>query len=1521
MKYFFVFLCLLVSIFTFSSTCELQWIKDMEGNAYFAPGKMLISGQKLFVHGTNYIKVYNVSDPSSPMPSGSTEDLSGSCGDSNQCTFDIAMFKGDTYIFLSSKSSTGIRCYDLTTQTYACKGMVNKAQVNSIGVIKTQNKRYVVFPGGMNGLYYADFTNPPGGCQVVPYDLLPEIKHSAHQIITFEYAGKVYMGMVATYDPFTLYDVTNFPNVSTVFTTTDNAYDAAFYGGKVYINSRNNGLKIYNVPSGTLAGSYTNYNFSLAYGINVDANYIYLSLGNCQTTGGFEILDRNTLTSILDPDFAPNSCNIEVDFDIMGIEGSGSTYVFRSATSKIEDYKIVCGDYANLTLGSYSPTNVDPGTTFNLNIGLKNTGTLSVEGASGTLSTTHNKVTINTPNQNYGTIAPNQTVTRSHSITVAPDATAGPINFTLNVSTSNAGSYSFNFVVNINEPRAILTRTISKNSTTQSLDVTYTNTGNADFTSSFSLGLTSYTKGVSFNPSSNTFSNIQKNTSQTKNYPYTLSNNCTPLNFISLYAKENPFKSDIPEEERNVDLLSGTGQYPYIKRYDSSLSKNGTNYTLHLTLKNIGNASGNNISATLSADRTEVSWSPTNTPEYGQIPENTTKSNDFEFTVPDGTSGIVNFTAEIVSNEGCWVYTFAHDLADIQFQYIDEKHCGCGVHCSSDHPDIYEGTSTGPSCVEFDFKLKNNGTSTATNVDAYLEETAGNSNVTIDVNHTTYTLNSGQEGYNLSPSFSLYINDSFCSGDNSTCPKLYLRLSIPDFNFTKALTFTVKATSENPPPPPSSCNLSYKSSSLQITSDNNGDGKANPGETVQFTIEIQNTGGTDAPSVKGTISEDSSKADYITLGTSTANFGTIQAGKSVRNSTPFSFTLTEDAQTGTYYFPISISSSCSTSNFSSTIPISVYSSGGGTVTLSYQRYSVSGSSDSSYLEAGKEQTLYVTLKNDSTTALPTSQATLSSLEPKVQIKTQGSYQILAGRESSAEFDVFLDSSFTGKSIPFHIEVQNAIVSNPDFNVSVGEPPLPPPPPVQALSIPIIVHSKGANNTMWKTDVFLQNPSNQNQSLTLKLLKADSENQTPPQSQINLSPFASLTIKDILDNPGFPEFRGYSIAGLLIEFSSTTPPFASARIYNDQGDAGTYGQFIPSIPVSTSTRGTSGNIPAYLFGMVKNSKYRSNIGLANVSSLWNEIKITFIDSEGFSFGSPITKNLAPYNITQINDIASAAGLSGDVGAFTVKVESNTKVDFIAWGSVVDNTTGDASFINDQIQSYSKALIMGVAHAKGAVNTNWRTDLNVYNPASSNLTLRLTYYRYGYDGFTSSKRLDPIGPGGTMIIEDILSQFVGLSEDEAGFIIAYPETNVDKNPIISARTYNDLAEKGTYGQFVSGLDFEKGGILSGKKLYFSGISINENFRANLGILNGEKENANTVTVSLYSKEGDFVSSFQEYLQYPLTAIQINYNFLSSKFGIPSFDDYTIIVEGSGNTFAYISQVDNKTSDPIFILPSLR
>ncbi|MEJ5165744.1 MAG: hypothetical protein WHV67_01805 [Thermoanaerobaculia bacterium] len=1511
---------------SFGSTCDFTFVKDLPTETGYAPSEAVYTPNGfLYVNGTRWVKVYNVQDPSNPIGVGNTE-KNFSCGDVDWVSKNMNYFPGDTLLFLPTLCK-GLRAYDISTPSSpVCVGFVENVSAPLVAPIVIGSKRYAIIAKAQYS--YADYSDSalPNNCNdgngLPTYSIASgTFLSNPSNLIGFEWQGKVYVAIISSISGFALYDVTGFPSsVSQMFSTSDKGYGLFFKDGKIYLNTTSGGLKIYSVPSGSYLGGYSNYNYSQAMGVYVDDLYIYLSLGQCVTTGGVLILDKSTLSPVVDP-FSSSSvyCDQEVDNIMVGIPYNGISYVYRVARTNLELFKVEnCGDYANIVLYDYTPKSFDPGASNqSLKITLKNIGNIAANNVQAKLvSSNTSYIQVNSPDtQSYGTISPQTTKDAYYNITVSPSAQPGSVPLTLNV-TSSQGSFTLNFSLTINEPRAILSRTITKNVSSNSLDVKYTNTGNVA-SQSFSLTLTPYTKDVSFPNPTQSFSSIPANGgSQTVNYPYTYSGDCNKFNFISLYLKENPYVSETPAEYRNVDLLSGTALYPFIIRQDSTLSKSGTTYTLKLYLKNIGDATGNNVNVTLSSNRTDITWN-VSSQNYGNILVNSTTYKEFTFDAPDGTSGLVTFTADITSDEGCWIYSFNHDLSNIVFQYVDEKHCVCGGNCRDLHPDIYEGTTDQAACITFNFKLKNAGSSTANQVPAILSVRDSNPNVEITYDTVYYTLNAGEENWALED-FMLSINGNFCSGDDSTCPKLKLRLSIPDFNFVKDLDFTVKASTGGSQPQP--CYLAYKSNSLQIT-DSTADGVVNPGDSVQFTFEIQNTGGTDATNVVAEISEDASKEAYITLGTKKVNFGTIKAGQSARNTTPFTFSLSSDAPTGNYYFPLTITSSCSSTPFNYQITIKVSSSTTTTITLSYQSYYVTGSSDPNYLETGKEQTLYVTLKNESTTALQMSQATLTSSEPKVQILSQGTYAILPGKTASAPFTVFVDSSFSGTKIPFNIQVQNATVTNPNFSVDVGQS-TPPPPQFSAYSIPIAVHSPGANGTFWKTDLFLQNPSSESQTLTIKLLKADTENEVPPQAQVSLSPLSSLTVVDVLSSDLFPEFKGYQRAGFLIEFSSSTAPFVSARIYNDQGSLGTYGQFVPGIPVSSKTRGTSGDIPAYLAGMAKNEKYRANMGLANVSSSYNELVITLIDEQGFPSGSKITRVLAPYNITQLDDIASQTGHSGNIGAFTIKVESNSKADFVAWGSVVDNITGDASFVNDQIQPYSKVLIMGVAHSKGTGNTNWRSDLNIYNPASADLSLLVDYYRYGYENFKKTTRIGPIPKNGSLIVEDILSQFKGLAENEAGFLIAYPEYNMSKNPIISTRTYNDLGTQGTYGQFVSGLDFVNGAATYGKRLVFSGITIDENFRANLGLLNAESETPNTITVSLYSKDGNLLSQFQEYMPYPTMAIQINWDkLLIEKFKVSSFRDCSVIVEGSGKTFAYISQVDNKTQDPIFIVPSIR
>ena len=157
---------------------------------------------------------------------------------------------------------------------------------------------------------------------------------------------------------------------------------------------------------------------------------------------------KNTYQSFLIK--IPNSCNIEVDFDIMGIEGSGSTYVFRSATSKIEDYKIVCGDYANLTLESYSPEIVDPGNSYNLKISLKNNGYVEAQNVTSNLTSNDSDIIIENSTQLYGTIEPGQIVSKDYIISISPSAEEKNIILNLYINWDQ-GSKEINFTISISQ--------------------------------------------------------------------------------------------------------------------------------------------------------------------------------------------------------------------------------------------------------------------------------------------------------------------------------------------------------------------------------------------------------------------------------------------------------------------------------------------------------------------------------------------------------------------------------------------------------------------------------------------------------------------------------------------------------------------------------------------------------------------------------------------------------------------------------------------------------------------------------------------------------------------------------------------------------------------------------------------------------------------------------------------------------------------------------------------------------------
>jgi hypothetical protein len=132
---------------------------------------------------------------------------------------------------------------------------------------------------------------------------------------------------------------------------------------------------------------------------------------------------------------------------------------------------------------------------------------------------------------------------------------------------------------------------------------------------------------------------------------------------------------------------------------------------------------------------------------------------------------------------------------------------------------------------------------------------------------------------------------------------------------------------------------------------------------------------------------------------------------------------------------------------------------------------------------------------------------------------------------------------------------------------------------------------------------------------------------------------------------------------------------TSRTYNDQGDDGTFGQYIPGLALETAL--AEGD-PARLVQLASNNLYRTNIGMVNLSDRWITVDVTIYSGIGLVIGS-VSYNLKPYEHRQDNDIIGDITSAAVVDAFAVVNSDTSGASYFAYASVVDNRSGDAIYI--------------------------------------------------------------------------------------------------------------------------------------------------------------------------------------------------------------------------------------------------
>ncbi|HEX7153883.1 MAG TPA: hypothetical protein VF618_20505 [Thermoanaerobaculia bacterium] len=225
------------------------------------------------------------------------------------------------------------------------------------------------------------------------------------------------------------------------------------------------------------------------------------------------------------------------------------------------------------------------------------------------------------------------------------------------------------------------------------------------------------------------------------------------------------------------------------------------------------------------------------------------------------------------------------------------------------------------------------------------------------------------------------------------------------------------------------------------------------------------------------------------------------------------------------------------------------------------------------------------------------------------------------------------------------------------------------------------------------------------------------------------------------------------------------------------------------------------------------------------------------------------------------------------------------------------------------------IAGVA--PGANETLFRTDLRIFNPSSTKtIGVTIHFLPANMDGRNISGRIVTVPPRSMAVLNNVVGDFMQIHTPMVGALRLDSADDQSWEFTAESRTYTDSPTgPGTYGQFIPAMHASA----AKHKLVVTHLShsadISTGFRTNVGVMNPSSEEA-VVTPRVYRNDGALLIVGEPIVVPPHSVVQTP---LGVIHGIGSFNlpDGFVVLDSSQPVFAYASVVDNRSSDPFFVV----
>jgi PKD repeat protein len=456
--------------------------------------------------------------------------------------------------------------------------------------------------------------------------------------------------------------------------------------------------------------------------------------------------------------------------------------------------------------------------------------------------------------------------------------------------------------------------------------------------------------------------------------------------------------------------------------------------------------------------------------------------------------------------------------------------------------------------------------------------------------------------------------------------------------------------------------------------------------------------------------------------------------------------------------------------------------------------------------------------------------------------------------------------------------------------------------VPRMIVPGQARAAGAAGAFFRSAIWMTNPSATDSLVRLRFVPAPGGSLAGAEELANLSipSGRSATFGDVLTE-AFGA-TGNTTGVIVVEVAGISPaPIVTARTFNDTGTTGTLGQYIQGIPLGSPSATT-----AVIEGLSGDTASRSNVGVVNLGTAAIDAVLSVIDSTGVKRGNDVFVQVPAHSAIQVNGINNAAA-AGALELFSVSITANGS--FFAYSSKLDNKTSDPIFVPSTLQPRAEQWIDGVGAVTGAGGTFFRSNLVISNRNAAPAAVTIALTPRGGTTPSHSESVT-IPPGQTRFYGDAVAELYGIQG--AG---ALRLTTSAATPVVAwARTYSDLGEAGTLGQFIPA--FSADDLIPVTGAILQGLSQNARYRTNAGLVNASPA---TAAVTLFVHDGDGSLRGQRTLLIEGGQSLFLGGIMREITGGEVTDGYIVVSPSvNGAIYAWASFVDNLSTDQTFVRP---